>query len=173
MSRPTPAIAAFMTSSPHSIGRDQSLAAAHRMMREHRIRHLPVLEAGKLVGVISDRDLHLAETLKDVDAERVPVEDAMTPTPYAVAPTTPVAEVAREMAEQKIGSAVVMEGRKIVGVFTVTDALRALARYAEGEVDAPPAPAKRAPKPAPKPAAKAPARAAKATKRAGAARSTP
>lgn len=173
MSRPTPAIAAFMTSSPHSIGRDQSLAAAHRLMREHRIRHLPVLEGGKLVGIISDRDLHLAETLKDVDAERVPVEDAMTPTPYAVAPTTPVAEVAREMAEQKIGSAVVMEGRKIVGVFTVTDALRALARYADGSIEAPAAPAKK-PTKAAKPAAKAPARAAKpAAKRAGAVRSSP
>ena len=141
MSRIAPAIAEFMTPSPHSIGRDQSLAAAHRLMREHRIRHLPVLDGGKLVGVISDRDLHLAETLKDVDAERVPVEDAMSPTPYAVPPTAPLAEVAREMAGQKIGSSVVMEGKKIVGVFTVTDALRALARYAEGELTAAPTPA--------------------------------
>jgi acetoin utilization protein AcuB len=134
MSRPAPSIADFMTPGPHSIGRDQSLAAAHRLMREHRIRHLPVLDGGKLVGVISDRDLHLAETLKDVDAERVPVEDAMTPSPYWVGPATPLAVVAREMAEQKIGSAVVIDGKRIAGVFTVTDALRALADYAEGKL---------------------------------------
>lgn len=162
MSLRAPAIAAFMTSSPHSIGRDQSLAAAHRLMREHRIRHLPVLEGGRLVGILSDRDLHLAETLKDVDAERVPVEDAMTPTPYAVSPSTPLGEVAREMAEQKIGSAVVMEGRTVVGVFTVIDALRALALYADGEPPSPPTKARPPAKTKASPTTKRPAKAARA-----------
>lgn len=136
MSLPVRVIAEFMTPSPHSIERDQPLAAAHRVMREHRIRHLPVLDGGKLVGIVSDRGLHLAETLPDVDSERVPVEDAMTPSPYTIAPSTPVATVARQMADHKLGSAVVVEGSEIVGVFTATDALRALAQYAEGEVAA-------------------------------------
>lgn len=136
MTLPVRVIAEFMTPSPHSIERDQPLVAAHRMMREHRIRHLPVLDGSKLVGLVSDRDLHLAETLQDVDSERVPVEDAMTPSPYAIAPSTPVAVVAREMADHKFGSAVVMEGSKIVGVFTATDALHALAEYAEAEAAA-------------------------------------
>jgi acetoin utilization protein AcuB len=47
----------FMTRSPLTIGQDQPLAAAHRMMREHRVRHLPVLDGGMLVGVVSQRDL--------------------------------------------------------------------------------------------------------------------
>src|SRR5690606_1318822 len=78
----------YMTQSPHTIGRDQTLAAAHRVMREHGIRHLPVLEGGKLVGIVSQRDLHLLETLDDVDPEQVEVSEAMTQDVYAVGPRT-------------------------------------------------------------------------------------
>ena len=46
-----------MTETPHSIGKDQPLAVAHRLMKEHDLRHLPVLEQGKLVGLVSERDV--------------------------------------------------------------------------------------------------------------------
>ena len=118
-----------MTAHPHSIGSDQALAAAHRLMRQHGIRHLPVLEGGKLVGLVSLRDLHFIETLRDVDPERVLVSEAMSPDPYTVKPTTPLESAASEMAERKYGSAVVMEHDKVVGVFTTTDALRALSWF--------------------------------------------
>jgi acetoin utilization protein AcuB len=120
-------IADYMTSSPHSIGYDQSLTQAHHVMREHHIRHLPVLRAGRLVGLVSDRDLAFAENLKDVDAAKLRVDEAMTATPYSVAKTTRLGDVAREMAEHRYGSAVVMENDHVVGVFTTVDALRALA----------------------------------------------
>lgn len=127
MSTRTILIDDYMSSSPHSIGQEQKLAVAHRLMQKHQIRHLPVLHGGQLIGILSLRDLHLVETLPDVDPEEVAVEDAMSGDPFAVAPGTPLREVALEMAEHKYGAAVVMQDHKIVGVFTTVDALRALA----------------------------------------------
>lgn len=117
----------YMTPAARTIGADQPMAAAHRAMRARRIRHLPVLERGRLVGIVTERDLHLVETLRDVDPDRVPVEEAMTPDPYAVAPDTPLVEVVEAMARRKLGSAVVVDGGRVVGMFTVVDALQALA----------------------------------------------
>jgi acetoin utilization protein AcuB len=120
-------IEAHMTKSPQSIGVEQMLSQAHAVMREHRIRHLPVLHGGKLVGVLSQRDLHLIEALSDVDPTQVRVEEAMAGAPFAVAPDALLAEVVETMAEKKYGSAVVMKGEQVVGVFTTVDALRTLA----------------------------------------------
>jgi acetoin utilization protein AcuB len=123
----THSVGAFMTPSAHSIGRDQSLEKAHAMMRKYGIRHLPVLEGGKLAGMLSQRDLYFVESLGGVDVQSVKVEEAMSPETYCVPPTTPVEEVAMEMAEHRYGCAVVMDGPRVAGVFTTTDALRALA----------------------------------------------
>jgi acetoin utilization protein AcuB len=116
----------FMTPAPHSIGRDQSLSMAQERMRGWGIRHLPVLEGGKLVGILSQRDALLIETLRDVDPTKVSVEDAMTSEVYVASPDTPLAEVASAMAEHKYGCAVVMSGAHLTGIFTTVDALRAL-----------------------------------------------
>ncbi|MBK7582238.1 MAG: CBS domain-containing protein [Myxococcales bacterium] len=116
-----------MTESPHTIGSEQPLTRAHELMREHDIRHLPVLHGGKLAGMVTLRDLHLLETLKDVDPSEVRVEEAMTVDAYVVAPDQSIGAVAREMATRKLGSAIVADGSKVVGVFTTVDALRALA----------------------------------------------
>ena len=120
-------VGAYMHRSPHTIGRDQTLAKAHEMMRKCGVRHLPVLEGGKLAGMVTLRDLHLIETLRDVDPEEVRVEEAMTPEVYVVSPDTPLDEAARTMAEHKYGSAVVVDHGKVAGVFTTIDALGALA----------------------------------------------
>jgi len=117
----------FMTRSIHTIGRDQTLAVAHKMMHEHSIRHLPVLEAGVLVGIVSQRDLEFIESLKDVDPNQVQVSEAMTQDTYTVLPKAEVGAVAKEMAKHKYGSAVVLENGHVVGVFTTIDALRTLA----------------------------------------------
>jgi acetoin utilization protein AcuB len=116
-----------MTRSPHTVGAEQSLEQAHAIMRARRVRHLPVLHGGRLVGIVSQRDLMLIESLPGVVTKEVPVEDAMTTDIYAVAPTTPIADVANRMADRKLGSAIVTDGDRVVGVFTVTDACRALA----------------------------------------------
>jgi acetoin utilization protein AcuB len=124
-------ISEFMTPEPHSLGVEQTLSRAHEIMREHGIRHLPVLDGGRIVGMLSQRDLHLVETLSDLDPEKVTVEEAMAPEPYCVTPSAPLGEVASHMAERKLGAAIVADGNKVVGVFTTVDALRALAAAVE------------------------------------------
>jgi acetoin utilization protein AcuB len=121
----------FMTPAPHSIGRDQSLAMAHERMRGWGIRHLPVLEGGKLVGILSQRDALLIETLRDVDPAKVSVEEAMTSDVYLVSPDASLGEVTSAMAEHKYGCAVVMNGTQLTGIFTTIDALRALITLAQ------------------------------------------
>lgn len=123
----------FMTPSPHSIGRDQPLSVAHERMRTWGVRHLPVLEHGKLAGVLSQRDALLVETLRDVDPATTPVDEAMSNDVYVVGPDTPLKDVAQSMVEHKYGCAVVMEGSRVVGIFTTIDALRALANAAGWE----------------------------------------
>ena len=130
---PIATIVRHMTSSPATIEADRSLAEAHRVMRRHGIRHLPVTAAGSLVGILSLRDLHLLETLRGVDPEKVTVDEAMTRSPYSVDPGAPVEEVARILADNKWGSAVVVDGGKVVGMFTTTDALKLLGRLLKNE----------------------------------------
>jgi acetoin utilization protein AcuB len=116
----------YMSQCPHSIGKKQTLSTAHSMMRKWQIRHLPVLDGGQVVGLLSLRDLHLVETLRDVDPNKVPVEDAMSPDPYTIAPDADLRGVAVEMATRKLGSAIVVSDGKVVGLFTTVDALHAL-----------------------------------------------
>ena len=127
MSKPIPSVQKYMTTSPHTIGEDQPMALAYRMMREHHVRHLPVLREAKIVGLISDRDLNMVESLQDVDPRKVLVSEAMSQDPYVVSPDAPLDEVVSMMAEKKYGSAVVTQHDKVVGIFTTVDACRAFA----------------------------------------------
>lgn len=116
-----------MTLNPAVITSGHTLAQAHQVMRERNIRHLPVVDEGRLVGVVSQRDLYLLETLKGVDPSAEKVGEAMSPDPFAVGPDAPLDEVALAMAEHKYGSAVVLDQGVVIGLFTSVDALRALA----------------------------------------------
>jgi len=122
----TASIQKFMTPQPHTIGKDQPLARAEKMMRELRVRHLPVLDGGRLIGILSDRDIKLVETLKDVDPETVLVEEALTPDPYIVSPKATLKEVCATMAEKRYGCVLIEDNHRLVGIFTWVDALRAL-----------------------------------------------
>lgn len=118
----------YMTRQPLTVQRHKTVAAARRLMGEHKIRHLPVVdEAERLVGVVSDRDLQFLETLGTLDPEHAIIDDIMIRDPMHFSPSTPLSEVARAMADAKIGSVVIVEEGKVVGVFTTIDALRALA----------------------------------------------
>jgi acetoin utilization protein AcuB len=116
----------FMTHSPHTIGEDQPLRTAHDMMRMYDIRHLPVLKGGRLVGMLSQRDLHFVEALANIDLEKVPVGDAMTSETYAVGPRTALRQVAAEMADHRYGSAVIVDKERVIGILTTVDGMRAL-----------------------------------------------
>jgi acetoin utilization protein AcuB len=123
-----PQVIAFMTPFPHSIDVDAPLEDAHKLMREHR-RHLPVMSGGGIVGVLTDRDIKLVlgPDFGSPDERELRVRDAYVERPCVVPASTPVAKVARVMAQNRIGSAIVTKHGKLVGIFTVTDACRALA----------------------------------------------
>lgn len=121
-----PSISKYMSTVPHTIGADQSLAVANKMMSQYGIRHLPVLSGGKLVGILSDRDVKLVESFKDVDPTQVKVEEAYSPDPYITAPNSSLAEVCDHMASKKFGCALVCDNHKLVGIFTWVDALNAM-----------------------------------------------
>jgi CBS domain-containing protein len=125
-----PQVVAFMTPFPHSVDVDAPLAQARQLMREHDFRHLPVTSGGKLVGVLSDRDIKLILG-PDFGSPResdLRVRDAYVDQPCVVPASTPLAKVARMMADRHIGSAIVTKKDNLVGIFTVTDACRALAQ---------------------------------------------
>jgi acetoin utilization protein AcuB len=121
-----PTIERYMTPAPFTIGASESMAAAHAIMREHGVRHLPVVERARVVGIVSERDLHLMETLRDVEPGKVRVKEAMTPDPYCVNRTTSLEEVAAIMAERKFGAVIVTDRDWPIGIFTSIDALRLL-----------------------------------------------
>ncbi|EYF05214.1 CBS domain-containing protein [Chondromyces apiculatus] len=119
-------IGAYMTPSPLTVPRDTPMAQAFKTMEEHGFRHLPVLDGEHLVGLVSERELRVVENMRGIDSAYVTVGDFILEAPYAVSPDTLALEAVRVMRERKIGSAVVVEGDKVVGLFTTTDALRLL-----------------------------------------------
>lgn len=120
---------------PHSIGHGQTADVALRMMKEHNIRHLPVQDGGKLIGILSDRDINFALRLDRCEPAQLIVADMHTPEPYVVAPDTLVADVAARMAHDHIGCALVVENHKLVGIFTTVDACRLLSEALGGKLD--------------------------------------
>lgn len=117
----------YMTASPQTVGQQQAVSVARKLMREHRIHHLPVLHSGGLVGMVTLRDLDLIGSLDSVDDAELTVEEAMTTDLYLVHESTPLAEVVRTMVDRKISSAVIVDpNNHVKGVFTNVDGLRAL-----------------------------------------------
>jgi CBS domain-containing protein len=116
----------YMTALPQTIGVGGNLHLAKLLMDENSCHHLPVLDGGHLVGMISYLDLSLV--LLTSKGKDYCVADVMTTSPYIVSPETTLKEVATQMLEQKISSAIVQsKGDKPWGIFTNTDALRIIA----------------------------------------------
>ncbi len=139
MRRRPSTIGELMTPCPVTIRAQQSLADAHLLMRSHGVRHLPVLEEDRVVGVVSQGDLRLLESIGDVETDRVAVAEAMVEHPYMVWTDTPVAEVLGQMLERHVGSALVVDatslGRgRVAGIFTAVDAMKALEAITRSEM---------------------------------------
>lgn len=117
-----------MTQAPHTITFDQNLKFATEKMQELGVRHLPVLRAGQLVGILSERDIRFLESFDKMDPKELTVEDACTEGPYTANVDASLSEVCATMADRKIGSALVLDGGKLVGIFTWVDALKVVAR---------------------------------------------
>jgi acetoin utilization protein AcuB len=123
-----PTVKRYMSRQPWTISPSAKMSEAHRVMREHRIRHLPVIDHGKLVGIVSERDLHLIETLPGGDPDAVTVDEAMIADVYAVSPDEEVDKVIERMADNKLGSALVVTNNgNVEGIFTTIDALQCFA----------------------------------------------
>jgi acetoin utilization protein AcuB len=121
----------YMTRQTHTVGNKVTCEQAQALMKEHSCRHLPVLEGGKLVGILSERDFILAAE-GNADWGQIAVGDVANDSVYTVAPSTPLSEVAQRMSETRYGCAVVKgEGQEVLGIFTTTDACRALAAALE------------------------------------------
>src|ERR1044071_3301529 len=126
--RQFPEIREYMTPAPLPTTPTRSLTSAVKTMRRKRVRHLPVLDGDRVVGVLSQRDILIIESLPGVNPTEVRVEEAMVRDVFTVRPDTPIAEALETMIAKKIGSAIVTEGKRVIGVFTTIDALRALYR---------------------------------------------
>jgi len=126
-----PTVKVAMTPFPWSIDIDAPLSQARAMMSEHEIHHLPVTEAGALVGVISGREVALGAAIaqtRDASCEPL-VREACVLHAYAVEDTEPLDAVLATMAREGLGSALVTRRGKLVGVFTVTDACQLTADW--------------------------------------------
>jgi acetoin utilization protein AcuB len=120
-----------MTQTPVTITPDTSVTEALRLMRERKVRRLPVLDdRGKLVGIVSDQDLLYASPSPVTSLSvwevhyllaKLKVEEVMTRKVITVTEDTPVEEAARIMADNKIGGLPVMRDGKLVGIVTESD----------------------------------------------------
>lgn len=110
----------FMTRQPWTVQVDDSLGVARRMLAEREIHHLPVLDGGEVIGMVTDRDLNLA-------GDRLgTVVDAMV-SAHQVAADTPLGDVLAEMTANHWDAVVVTREGTVEGIFTSSDALRVLA----------------------------------------------
>lgn len=131
MSKAEPLIQKFMTCQPHAIEAGETVQSASKMMSDLKIRHLPVMEKGKVSGIISDRDIKMALSFVDANPRLLLVKDISHENPYIVDPNAHLSDVVRQMADKYYGSAIVVQNGKLVGIFTTVDACRALAALLE------------------------------------------
>jgi CBS domain-containing protein len=130
-----PHAGSVMTPFPYFVDSDEEVAEVERLMRKHHIRHIPVQQDGRVVGIVSERDLfHLGDRfLPNMDKAPIRAREIMVDDPYIVAFETPLNEIALEMAKRHIGSAIVLHHEKLAGILSATDICRILAEILESE----------------------------------------
>jgi len=126
----------IMSSPVIAVAPDTTVPTAMELMRKHRIRHLPVIEAGRLVGIISHGDLRQASITAAINADsyelhfmlsRLPVGKVMTSPVFTIAPDVFIVQAAELMTEHKIaGLPVVEKDGSVVGIVTESDLLKLL-----------------------------------------------
>jgi CBS domain-containing protein len=126
-----PSVGVAMTPFPYAVGPDASVLEVEQLMDTHRIRHIPVQDDGRVLGIVSERDLHhlVHSALPKADKSRLRVRHLLLPDPYVVEMTAPLDEVAAQMAARNLGSAIVLRHGRLAGVFTAVDACRLLAEF--------------------------------------------
>lgn len=110
-----------MTARVETLRPDDVVATAREVFRRRRIRHIPVVVAGRVIGVVSDRDVRGV-----VDDKTTTVDSVMTPSPATTTPAAPIEIAASMMRTRKIGCLPVLEGTTLVGIVSESDLLVAL-----------------------------------------------
>jgi CBS domain-containing membrane protein len=127
----------IMTGSPVTLKPEDTLDLANNVISLGRIRHIPVVEDGRLIGLLSERDLMGAATTeifglkqkrKSALLKTVLIKDVMKKRVISVKPDTPIKDAAHLMADKKIGCVPVVESGTLVGLLTTTDILRYVER---------------------------------------------
>ena len=120
-----------MTRNPKTVSPDDPLSFAAGILREHRFHHLPVVEGGKLVGILSDTDLRNA-SFAAMPAEGEggaagdrPVREAMRTEVWSVTPDDSVEDALLILSREKFGALPVLSGDRLVGIITRADLLNA------------------------------------------------
>ncbi|HEY6839333.1 MAG TPA: CBS domain-containing protein [Geobacteraceae bacterium] len=129
-------VKSWMTTTPITIEKDATVIEAIHLMKEKNVRRLPVMDKGKIAGIVTEKMLADFKPSKATSLDtweihyllsKTPVTEAMNPTPYKVKPDTALPECARLLHDRKLnGVLVVDESDSLVGIFTVTNALEAL-----------------------------------------------
>ena len=118
-----------MTRNPKTVSPDDPLSFAARILREHRFHHLPVVEGGRLVGILSDADLRNASygtmPAEGGTAEDRPVREAMRTEVWSLTPDDSVEDALLILAREKFGALPVLSGDRLVGIITRADLLNA------------------------------------------------
>ena len=126
----------LMTTDVFTIARNDTLALADDIMKTRKIRHIPVVEEGRLVGMLTQRDLFQAalsnalgfgEKARTGFLKTVPVKETMTDEVITVDGNAEIREAARTMLDRKVGCLPVVEGGKLVGILSETDLLKVIA----------------------------------------------
>lgn len=115
-------VAHWMTSHPYTISPGEALTTACTQMQQHKVRGLPVVEDGKLLGIVTDRDVRTH--LKYL--ESTTARQAMTTATLTVTPETSIWDAARLLKERKVGALPVLEKERLVGIISTSDLLEAL-----------------------------------------------
>jgi len=119
-------VADYMTSDPVSVTEDTTMKEAAELLRQHHVRHLPVVQGRMLIGIVSDRDIRKASPslLSGVDMSEyedvlsnTPISRVMTREPFTVTPDTDLRDAVQIILDKRVGAVPVVNGKELVGMF--------------------------------------------------------
>lgn len=116
----------FTTPDPVTASEETTVEELSKLMTEHGVRHIPIVRNGQVTGIVSERDLKVIAGLNLKEKSLISAADVMARDPVTVNAQETLDEVAFQMSSHKIGSVIVNEDGKLLGIFTSTDALNAL-----------------------------------------------
>jgi CBS domain-containing protein len=127
MLNPTAPIHQFMTRSLPTVSPETPLSQARELMEENRLRYLPVVSGGKVVGILRARTDAPVDEFGIFNVDEGTVQGAMIPGPACVPPSCPLRDVVHTMAHEDIAAVLIVDGSTLKGMFTDADAMRLLA----------------------------------------------